>query len=77
MAKPLIFVALLCIALALPVCADQTVVVHVPDKQPFSVKHPRLHKYGRKLRRVCQLLQPVLSATASSAQIATPFVFHR
>lgn len=43
------------------------------SKTPFAVKHPRLHRIGRKIRRTCTVLQPVASFAGSCAQIVTMF----
>ncbi|MBS2008233.1 MAG: hypothetical protein JST01_14390 [Cyanobacteria bacterium SZAS TMP-1] len=40
-------------------------------KQSFAMKHPKLHKAGRKFRRTCQILQPIVSFGGSCAQIVT------
>jgi hypothetical protein len=39
-------------------------------KPSFATKHPRLHKIGRKIRRTCQIIQPVLNVANLGVQIA-------
>lgn len=45
-------------------------------KPSFAMKHPKLHKAGRRLRRTCQICQPVVSFLGSVGQCVTPFVIH-
>ncbi len=45
----------------------------VPAKQPFTVRHPKLHKVGRKIRKTCQVLLPVVQFAGSTAQVARMF----
>lgn len=49
----------------------------VVGKPPFAVRHPKLHKAGRRVRQTCQRLQPVVSFVGSCAQIATMFIVKR
>jgi hypothetical protein len=39
-------------------------------KQPFAVRHPKLHKAGRKIRKTAQIFQPIVSFVGSVAQVA-------
>lgn len=45
----------------------------IAEKQPFALRHPKLHKTGRKIRRTCQILQPIVSFGGSCAQIVRLF----
>lgn len=48
-------------------------VVMAYHKLSFAEKHPKLHKAGRKIRRTCQVLLPVVQFAGSAAQVARLF----
>jgi len=70
--KPLVLYVMASVALSLPPCmaADTLVTAPVP-KPTFAMKHPKLHAIGRKIRRTCQVLLPVVEFCGSAAQIVT------
>lgn len=82
--KPLVAVALL-LVLQAPAFAGEGVTIHdngpysngaiqygpVTIKERFSSKHPKLHWCGRKIRRTCQILNPIVQFVGSAAQIVT------
>lgn len=39
------------------------------SKKPFAMRHPKLHKLGRKTRKLCQIGKPVVDFAGSCAQI--------
>lgn len=43
-------------------------------KQSFAMRHPKLHWCGRKLRRTCQVLNPIVQFAGATAQCITPFL---
>jgi len=55
------------------VTPDQHTAVIVKAKEPFVVRHPKLHAIGRKIRFTCQKLQPIVSFGGSCAQIVLLF----
>lgn len=46
------------------------------QKIPFSIRHPKLHNVGRRIRRTCATLAPIVNFVGSVAQCATPFIKH-
>ncbi len=40
-------------------------------KESFAVRHPKLHKAGRKIRRTCTVLLPVVEFAGACAQVAS------
>ena len=45
------------------------VTVLVVKKRPFSERHPRLWKQYRRARKVCLVLEPIVSVTANAVTI--------
>lgn len=52
-----------------PAFADASYVAAPVAKPSFAMKHPKMHKAGRKIRRTCQRLTPVVAFGGSCAQI--------
>jgi hypothetical protein len=48
---------------------DGKIVQAVVMKHSFAERHPKLHKVGRKVRRTCQVMLPVLQAAGAAAQV--------
>lgn len=47
-----------------------TTVVPAPVKKPsWTARHPRLHRVGRKIRRTCQVLLPVVEFGGATCQV--------
>lgn len=44
---------------------------HPKTKHPFKEKHPKLYKLGKKIKRIANDLEPILSCTACVAEIIT------
>ena len=44
-----------------------------PKKVPFALRHPKLHRIGRKIRRTCQVLNPVVQFAGSAACVVKCF----
>jgi len=61
---------------ALPPVREPAPEVVTKKKEIFSVRHPKLHKIGRKVRKTAQICQPVIQCLGSVGQIVTPFIIH-
>jgi hypothetical protein len=48
---------------------DGKIVQAVVMKHSFAERHPKIHKVGRKVRRTCQVMLPVLQAAGAAAQV--------
>jgi hypothetical protein len=69
--KWLIALVMAC-SLALPANADAFIPqssIAPAHVQTFAERHPKLHKWGRKIRKTCQILTPLVSFCGSVAQI--------
>lgn len=45
------------------------VMVVAMPKIPFSIKHPKWHKFGRGCRKACQVSAPALNVASKTAQV--------
>ena len=69
------------LSLSLPVNASNATTVIVGEdmngqhvtvvKRSFAQKHPRLHKVGRRMRKLCVTLSPIVSVAGSAAQVVS------
>lgn len=46
-------------------------VVVIQYRRSFAMKHPKLHKIGRKIRRTCSVLLPIVEFAGACGQVVT------
>jgi hypothetical protein len=54
----------------LPLTVAQVKVTE-PARKSFAAKHPVLHRRWRRLRRICQAVNPVVEFAGNCAQVVT------